>query len=392
MTGSVAGVRNAAALEPWYGAVRGRANTPANAWVFADSIGEGVWVSAPIYQNRWLAKLQTLLRAWHPTPGLGAGGVGFMPAYYADALISDETTRTGGGTFQETSWIWGPGGRCLLVPGTSTGTVTYPAQTITSFRVWYGKNNFLGGQGAAIVDGVTQVTTMNGSAAAKSDGHFQDYTVTPGSHTVAVKCTTAGSAFPLNGVQFFNGDETRGIQIWDATHSGMNATHLTQSSLDPMYQLLGVVKPRLIMLALGTNDRAGYTVGDYLTNIAANVSRIATAMSGVTYTLFLIGGYEPGAAPTATPGKWAQMMAGLSDMAVGNVAYASVQPPWPELRANGSTNAGLMFEASNPVHLTSAGATLYAEVIADALRLPESRRPSTRRSTYLPGPPKVVFS
>jgi lysophospholipase L1-like esterase len=229
----------------------------------------------------------------------------------------------------------------------------------------------VGGQGAAIVDGVTQGTTMNGSAASKTDGHFQDYTVTPGSRIIAVKCTTGSTNFMLTGVQFFNQDETKGVHVWDGAHSGGNSTHWLQSSFDPMWAgFVPALKPNLIIIALGTNDWDSITAAAYLANIDSMLAKIATAMGSSPYSVLLVQGYRPGRAARDGVQVWADMMAGLRARAVGNVASVSLEPPWPSLLPDGSTNGGLMFESTNPVHPQFAGHTLYAQVLADAVRPP----------------------
>lgn len=393
MTGYVSQIWNPAAFEyGWFPALRSRYYAQARAVWFGDSIPEGVVSGPPIYQTRSQWVLQSLLRTTHPTPGV-AGGVGWMPPYYADAIIADNTTRSGGGTFTETNWTWGPKGASLAIPGTGTGTLTFPSSTMSSFRVWYGKSNIVGGQGRARVDGVNQTPTMNGSAASKSDGHFQDFATTRAAHVVDVQCTTASTNFNLVGVQFFDGDESKGIHVIDGSHSGMNASHLLQASMDPFWTGGGMaaLEPALVIIGLGTNDWQSFTAAQYLTNIDSLLSKVATAMGSNPYTVALLQAYRPGAAWNSQ--VWRDMMAGLAARAVGNVCVIPLSPPWPELLPDGSTNAGLMYEATNPVHPNGAGHQFYGEILADALSLPEVRKPPAYiGGTYLPGHSKVRFS
>ena len=387
MTSPFMQIVNPGGLTDWHQALRGRARAQATAVVFSDSIGEGDYAGTPIYQNRWIGRLQTALRAAHPTPGTDGTAPGFMPGYYADGLLADETTRSGGGTFTEQSWIWGPGGKALGIPGTSTGTVTFPAFTITSFRVWYGKTNFLGGTGRARVDTVNQTPTMNGSAGAKSDGHYQDYAVTAGAHVVDIQNTATSSQFFLDGVQFFNGDEDRGVHIIDGTHSGMNSTHLIQSSMDPMWAgFFQAMKPRLFVIALGSNDYNSRTAAEYLANIDTLLGKIETAMGALPYSVALMQPYHPGNAWNSQ--VWADMMTGLAARATGNVASIDIQQAWPNLIPDGSTNSSLMYESTSAVHPNAAGHARYAELMTDALSLPESRTTHSG-PTYLPGNTKA---
>lgn len=396
MAGYVSQIWNPAAFEyGWFPALRSRYYKAATAVVIADSKGEGVQSGAPVYLNRWIYRLQTALRTSHPTPGQAPGGIGFMPSHYADSLtIADDTTRSGGGVFTESNWIWGPGGKALRVPGTGSGRVTFPAQAMTSFTVWYGRNSTLGGQGAAEVDGVQQAATMNGSAGTIQDGFSQSYTTTAASHTVAVKGLTAGAQFPLVGAHFYNGDEGRGIHVIDGTHSGGNASHWVQSSMDPMWTgYIPAVKPALFYIALGTNDWSSFTAAQYLSNIDGILSRIATNMGTSPHTVAFEMPYRPGRAARDGVQVWADMMAGLAARAVDNVCAIPMSPPWPELLPDGSTNAGLMLEATDPVHPGPSGHVLYAEIVHDALSLPEVRKPPAYiGGTYLPGHSKVRFS
>ena len=52
-----------------------------------------------------------------------------------------------------------------------------------------------------------------------------------------------------------------------------------------------------------------------------------------------------------------------------------------------------MYEATNPVHPDADGHPYYAEIVHDALSLPEVRKPPVYiGGTYLPGHSKVRFS
>ena len=113
---------------------------------------------------------------------------------------------------------------------------------------------------------------------------------------------------------------------------------------------------------------------------------IETAMGVLPYSVALMQPYHPGNAWNSQ--VWVDMMIGLAARATGNVASIDIQQAWPNLIPDGSTNSSLMYESTSAVHPNAAGHARYAELMTDALRLPESRD-TYSGPTYLPGNTKV---
>lgn len=386
---NIEGLTNPDGLRNWFAAVRNRENSPAKILIDGDSVSEGVICTTPTYLNRWQYQLQELLRAACPTPGVSSPGVGYMPALYADTLIADETSKTG--TPGEVLTQWGLGAKCVTV--NPSQTVAWPAQTCERIRVWYGKSNFLSGGGKVLVDGVDQGVTLSSVGASNSDGYVWDSgTLGLGSHTVTLQGNTSNRFF-AEAVEFYTSqnDAERGIRVYDGAHSGARSDTLLTALCDVgHWQCVATLKPRLYIIMLGINDWGNITPGDYATNMASKLSKMATANGTVAYSVLLVTPYRPVKTNGATAADWLAYNAALKALAVGNVAHLSLQPPWPDLYAN--TANDLMYETVSPTHPKQAGHTELAGLLKEALLPPEAKQPARARSSYLPGPPKAVFS
>lgn len=378
------GVVNPDGLRNWYAAVANRENVPATVMVIGDSVSEGVICTTPTYLNRWQYQLQTLLRTAFPTAGVTSPGVGYMPSLYADTLIADDTSRSGA---VDILTQWGLGLKCVTV--TPAQTITWPAQTCERIRVWYGKSNFLAGGGKVLVDGVDQGVTLSSVGASNTDGYVWDSgSLTLGSHTVTLQGNTSNRFF-AEAVEFYTSsrDAAAGIRVYDAAHSGARSdTYLTAAADLGHWQAVATLKPRLVIMMLGINDWGNITPGDYATNMTSMLSKVATACGTQAYSVLLALPYKPVKTNGATDADWKAYDAALRALAVGNVSYLPLQPPWPQLYAN--TANDLMYETVSPTHPKQAGHTELAALFAQAITPPA---PAAPKGTYLPLTPKAVL-
>lgn len=359
-------------LEPWYEAVEGQADRPATVVVVGDSISEGVLLPQPVYQHRMVGLLQQKLR---DAAGVD-GGVGFMPAYYGDAVTPDDTVRTGTPAQEQMFLPWGLGGRSLLMPGGAE--LTYPEQSATRVRVWYGETAVLGGQAKVFVDG-EDVTSRGQLSTGESSGEtisaageanvaalsWTSPELSGADHVVQVRSVAPGYSFVHTGVEFFDGDEESGIHVVDASHSGVAAAHFaTPNAVAGHWEEVAARDPDLILVNVGSNPEP-----DYATSLRTLVDNALAAAPRAR--ILLVDGYEPG---TWTPERWQTIRdarKAVADARSDRVAVFDLAAHWPVLEKDGTTNDGLMVEDAMPLHPNAEGNELMAEIYAELLTPPQ---------------------
>jgi len=382
----VVALTNQTGLANWYAAIQSRYYAPAKVMVMGDSISEGVITTTPTYLNRWQYLLQQQLRAAFPVSDVLTPGVGYMPACYADTLISDDTTRVDA---VDILTQWGLGAKCVTV--NPSQTITWPAITCERIRVHYGKSNFLSGGGKVLVDTVDQGVTLSSvDGAGNSDGYVWDSgTLTLASHVVTLQGNTSNRFF-ADGVEFYTSarDAASGIRVYDAAHSGTTSATMITSLCDVgHWQCVATLKPNLTIVMIGVNDWGNLTPSTYLTNMTTLLGKIATANGSTPYSVLLVLPYKPVKTNGAVDPDWFAYRDGLRAMATGNIAFYDLQYDWPLLVPGGSTSAGLMYESAAPVHPDVDGHARIAELLYTATAPAAIERRTD--GTYLPGDPKV---
>lgn len=370
-------------LRPFYEAVAKRLTQRVNILVLGDSISEGVLVGTPVYQKRWPDLLQAQLRS---RLGLAAGGVGYMPAYYADSILTDDTTRGGGlgaSPAGENSWIWGAGGKGILIPFPSgnAGTLTWPLITCTKVRVYYGKGTTGGGQSKVYVDGVDRTASGtlggNGTSGASGanlqhsttvnhkGGYWWEYTIgAAAAHTIRIDSTAVSSSAIITAVEFFNSDDASSIHVYDGAHSGAKASDYIQASMAPAQTEWTSIDPHLVIANFGTNGWSTDSAVDFQGYTTTLVSQIKTACPNAV--IALVHGWRPGTAPQGTWDAYGAAKRAIAD-ADAKVAMFDLSALWPALATDGSLNNGLMVESTNPVHPNGAGNQRLADIFASLL-------------------------
>jgi len=360
-------------LEPWYDAVRQHERAPADLVVVGDSISEGALLEAPVLEHRMVRLLQEQLRR-----RVGAtGGVGYLPAYYADWFTPDDAVRSGTPPREDDFASWGLGGRALVMPGGST--LTYPALPATRARVWFGRTSYLAGAAKVYVDGVDRTAAGTLSTGEPSgpliSGSVPEGTLSglwwespdlgPGEHRVQVASVLDQRAFVHTGVELLDGDADSGIHVYDGAHSGATAANFAHESVeDGHWADVAAVDPQLILVNLGSNPEP-----DYAGMLEVVVQR-ALAVSDDVQVL-VVDGYEPGSWSSEA---WAEVRRARYEVAArysDRVAVFDLAAHWPRLAKDGSTNQGLMTEDAFPLHPNAAGNRLMADILADLLTPPD---------------------
>lgn len=355
-------------LEPWKEAVRNQAKEPATVVVVGDSISEGTLLPAPLYRNRFVGLLQDKLRDSQKV----GGGAGWLPAYYADPMAADDTLRSGPPSREYRFRSWGLGGRALFMP--AEAGLTYPEETATTVRVWFGRSALFGGQGKVVIDGEDMTArgrlssgeqsgpTINGSSPSDESGlWWTSPPLTRASHVVQVLSVASGRFFVHTGVQFFDGDENSGIRVVDASHSGATAADFANDdTARGHWRDVAALDPHLVLINLGSNAES-----DYPSSLETVVSRALAAAPRAR--ILLVDGYEPGTWDTEA---WQAIRKARADVAARHpdrVRVFDMAAQWPTLAKDGSTSEGLMAEETLPLHPSAAGNVRMAEIFADLL-------------------------
>lgn len=348
----LSGVKNPAALAPYHNI--DAATTARKVVVIGDSITDGTLATS--YTKTWPHRLQARLRTM-----LGrTGGVGYVPAANSTPAILPALPLDSSGT--AVMWSHGLGGRALYL-GEEGHHVTYTTQPCTSVQVHYGKTSLAGGGLLVEIDGVDQGVTLVCSGEVNSGGHiWTSPQLSSGSHVVKVTPFNPPFVGIVEGVTFANGDESSGVRVYNAGHSGGSVAAFTQSSMDLHWESVAAVDPDLVVIALGANDVASATPAEFIAGIDTMVSKVPSGVPVLLVGMYLRGDYATESGST----KWSEMQDGLREMATGRVAYIDLAPHWPELVADGSTSDGLMFDTP-PIHPSDAGMDKIATVITAGL-------------------------
>lgn len=354
ITGARSGIVNPGAILPWRSALASPG--VASLAIIGDSITEGGVVGS--FNDTYPVLLQNQLRE-----AVGhTGGIGYVPAVKTTDAVVPSLPNVSVGT--PVMWLYALGGRAIYL-STSADHVTYNPQPCTRVKVYYGKTTVAGGGLRVLIDGVDQGMTLLSQGTQTSGGHvWTSPPLSAGNHTVKIIPSNTPFVGVLEGVEFLQGDENSGVRVYNAGHYGGSAHQFASDQMLPSWQSVVAVEPDLVMIALGGNDLLTSNPTTFLTSIDTMISRVPANVPVLLLGYYLLGMY--GADP-AKIAAWRQMQEGLEQRAVGRVAYLDIAPHWPKLLPDGSTNGGLMFEATNASHPNTAGMKKIADILAAAL-------------------------
>lgn len=255
-----------------------------------DSLTEGQGASTKAH--RWLDLIVSGLRTFKGAP---SGGMSFIPAWwnvYAPASTWGTFLATGTtGTWSSLNWA-GPGYRATQL--NSGASITYSI-TGTSLDIWYYQNTAANGIGTmtVTVDGTVKAT-QNCAGSTEANLRFHADMGTAGTHTVTV--AASGGAVGLLGMTVYNGDETSGYQIIDASRTSIGSgqyrtptalgstgggastggTSANYSEAIASYAGLGV---DIVVVELGANDYLHNTATS--AQLQSNIQNIITDLKAV---------------------------------------------------------------------------------------------------------------
>ncbi len=268
-------------------ALADRANSPVDILAFGDSIVTGAQASS--MDKRWLNRLRDALRAQYQPAGVpgGEGYVQMNSTYNSPWTNSTSPAPTDpvDGFSQSTSGGFGIGGRDYASTAYSELTF-YGTGVNVHYRKASGAGTFtvsvdsaVSGTGYALVN-ASNGSTVNGSVQAVTG-------LTAGKHTLRITGTTG--TVHIEGVVLFNGDESKGIRVYDGGRSGISTVFY--NSTNTRWQgAVTAVQPDAVVFMLGTNDYrlAGTKPHEIVANVISLVTSIRAACTIPPSVLILL--------------------------------------------------------------------------------------------------------
>lgn len=270
------------ALSLFRGALRNCENKAARLVVIGDSVTEGRTASV-VPGTRWIDLLAKYLRLSYPVSGIGAGGgVGYLPFYRLPPLTAAPWSIAGS---PAPDLKYGLGLRALgfsTVAMKATATITGTSVDLlflrgTLSRVIYYK-----------VDGGAAVTfNTGGESVVSDDGKLRITLGASGPHTLEIGFSS-GAASYLEGVIVYDGDESKGVHVLEAGHSGYHTTEY--NSTDGLNHVTRVqsLAPDLVVFALGENDYLhGHTSASFKANLISLVSKYRAVLPNASLAVVM---------------------------------------------------------------------------------------------------------
>ncbi|MBB2948507.1 lysophospholipase L1-like esterase [Actinoplanes lutulentus] len=315
-------------LLSWHAALANRRYEPAVVAVIGSSSTEGV---GSAYGRGYVSVLADNLRHAFGVPG-APGGANFVAAW---GRPDRWPVLASGGRPAPPEDGWALKGYDL-----HGGSLTH-SFTGTSVQVWYA-----GGRFQVTVDG--QVSAVAGGTTWSSGP------LPAGSHTIAVS-----GVGRINGFVTFDGDENRGIQVWNGGHGG-RTTGSFASNVPAWAPRLAAIRPHLVILQLGVND---WRTGVPGPTIKRNLKTVIKAVREHSDPSFVIYG-----SPRVGPGR-AHGFSRLTD-AWQEVADEDSEVSYFDLSArqlppSGDNRLGLYCD--DLIHMTDKGAAHTADALTGFL-------------------------
>lgn len=348
-----------AGLTAWRVAYHTRGLKAARIMVLSGHEGVGATSTA----TRFTKLLQDRLRKGEP------GGLGWVNAAQSVASIPQATTVTG----PTKVYTVGKGISGTTLNLDNGATATFPATTCTSVKVYYTKQATFAGNADVLIDG-TKVGTLS-SSGGDIDGQVATFTVTRGSHVVSIQGVADGANnFPLEAVEFLDGDENSGVHVIDATTQDQKIKEMTTTwySWDTgRWVATRALNPDLILVYAGDADWLANGIALIDTAVQALIDKINNSTTGPRSILFVM---PPRPVPKSgsqagTPEEYAYLQKLLQSVALANpdrVAFFDMGTQWPRLQA-GDSGLGLMSDPANPQHYSDKGNTFLAAILANLL-------------------------
>jgi hypothetical protein len=360
--------KRALALRRWFVALANRNTAPADIMTITDSIGEGHRLTS--YLGRMTAVMLNRLRASFPTTGV-TGGNGYIADHMAlissgGSQCADWPTVGTGGTTPSTA---GLGMRCRFWQ--SAGNTVYTFTGATSIGIRYSKNGSSGAVGTFTwkidAGGTTTVDCKTDPAGDMSE----ELIAIPdtGAHTVTVAWATGAVVF--DGFMHYNGDETKGIRMWEGGHStAATSIFATGSALTNLGKHCAQIQPSLVIIELFANDFLG-TLPVSAASARANLDLIVTSIKAnvtIDPSIVLVPVWELGNVAITPIDPWTTFVANLYAKAASDpdICIWDAQKRTKTVIGSGDNCKGILRgdEGTYPAHPSDLGAVYLGEGLA----------------------------
>lgn len=346
------------ALSQWLTALAGRSSKPVNWVAWGDSITEGQGSST--VAGRWINQTLNGLRSAYPTSGV-TGGFGYIPAWYGtygpDSQWSTDPTGNASWNMDSNQMGNGPGLGLLTVTLQAGKYETFKV-TGTSIDILY---NYGGGSFSYKVDssGATNVSASGGSGAT---GSKHVAFSSSGSHTVTIS-GVSGSVI-LEGVMTYNGDENKGIRLYDSAQSGATTGEF-KAQISNLAAITAHVNANLVTIQFGGND---FESNDELSpsqvsaNLKTFVSDIRSAATGHEPSIVIVVPYNH----TGTNGlgyTWPQYVSAIKSVTTADSSLGLID--LTTFATEGTSSPYL--SSTDQAHPNNSGQTRLASMVESYL-------------------------
>lgn len=363
------GGAHSARLQGWFASLAGRQTQRADIALIGDSVTAGQ--GATTFPGTYAQLLPAQLRGRFPTPGLTAGGRGFLPPVIPPTnpttFAPPYVALTGATVAQMAAGALAGFGPNLVTYDLSIQagvTLTYslvgdsadilwasnPGNGIFSWKVDAGAATQVPTSAAFNVANVTHVAL--GSA---------------GAHTLTI-AFVSGSHTYVTGVVEYNTDFSSGIQVHDLGYSGSTSAFWTPTGAPGQAAALVPLSPGLIVIELGLNDlAAAITPAACAANITALIAGCRAALTPPAPPFLLLAAYNAASDGPETPAQWSQYVSAMTQVAAadsrGQVDILDLTLRMPSTGA--ATTWGLY--AGDGIHPVNAGHQMIADALTDFL-------------------------
>ncbi|GIE35848.1 hypothetical protein Ait01nite_088930 [Actinoplanes italicus] len=346
-------------LLSWHAALANRRWAPAVVAVLGSSSSEGVGATGP--GRGYVPVLAENLRDGFPVSGAGAGGGDNYVAAWGTPRWWPVTMR-GDGVRSKTAG-WGLKAVDLVAAGQSL-TLTF---TGTSVRVWYSAVP-AGGTFSVAIDGAPAGAAVD-TAGAGDAATWRSGLLAPGRHTIVVT-GEGGGTVRVHGFAVFDGDEERGVQVYNGGHGGRTSGDFVKGATAWAPRLRSM-QPHLVILQLGVND---WRIGVPAAALKKNLQKIIATVRASTATEPSFVVYGP---PRVGADRRVQDFAHYTE-AWREVAAEDTGGPgggsgvaWFDLAArqlSPSSDNRLGLYCDDLVHMTDRGAAFTADALTALIR------------------------
>ena len=336
------------ALLSWHAALANRRYEPAVVAAIGSSSTEGVGTTR--HGRGYVAMLAENLRTRFPVPG-AAGGGNYVAAWGDPKWWP--VSRVDGEPVADTGWAL----KAVALRGTLTLRFTG-----TSLQVWYSARPG-GGRFAVTIDGETRGTVDADAPRTDRNAVWASGPLPGGHHTVTVTALTPGPV--VHGFATFDGDETRGIQVYNGGHGGRTSGDFAAGA-GGWAPRLATIRPHLVLLQLGVNDwRTGVPAATVKRNLKTIIEAVR-AGAGTDPSFVIYGSPRVGEARLHGFGALAQVWREVAAEDTGGPAGGSAVAHFDLTTRQPAPSAGNHLGLHTPdlIHMTDKGAAHTADALA----------------------------